>query len=971
MSFGNQALSVPSALRTETITNSGNANLIISTVTLGGTNASSFAKTADTCTGATVTPNSTCAVSVTFTPTVGGIASATLNFADNAFNSPQIVSISGAGDAPAATLSSLILAFSDQNLGTTSTPEPVTVTNTGIENLTISTVTVGGTNAGDFAKSADTCTGSTVTPNSACTVSMTFTPSATGIRSASLSFTDNTSNSPQVVSMTGTGTVPVAGISSSSLTFSHQNQGTTSTPQSVTVTNTGTGNLTISTVTIGGANAGDFAKSADTCTGATVTPGSACTVRVTFTPAATASYSASLNFTDNASNSPQAVSLSGTGTAPSAGLSPPSLAFSDQNQGTTSAPQPVTVTNTGMADLIISMVVIGGTNAGDFAKSADTCTGAIIMPNDTCAVSVTFAPSAAGSRSASLDFTDNASNSPQAVSLGGTGTVPAIALTPNSGALAPGDTLQFAAMAGGVSTTSVTWSVNGTVGGSAAVGTISAGGLYTAPQGSSALLVTVQATLTSNTSLVASASVAIIPPGTVSTTNNLQVALYSLNVPEASTVSVQFGPDTSYGLNAWTQSTPSGGGQVQFLVAGMRGFTPYHMRAVVQFFDGTQFTDSDHVFTTGGLSAAQIPSMTATTTPGMTPNSGIEMLDLLYNVPVGTAENVVATDLSGNVIWYFDPGNAALVPEPIKLLPDGNMLINYDTNGPDGSNSLLEEVDLAGNVVWKMSGADLNTALATTGYNLTIVGTHHDVAVLPNGHLIVIASEVQNYTDLPGYPGTTAVTGDVLIDLDTNRQPVWVWSEFDHLDVNRHPMSFPDWTHTNAVLYSPSDGNLIISVRHQYWVIKIDYNNGLGTGDIVWKLGWQGDFTLVGGTDPVDWFYAQHDPSFLTSNTSGVYQMILFDNGDNRPNTANGGLPCGIIPGSPCYSRVPVLEINEAALTATIVWQDTLNLFSFFGGNAEALPNGNAEFDECASGGTSSAASVYEVTQTSPPQTAG
>jgi hypothetical protein len=395
------------------------------------------------------------------------------------------------------------------------------------------------------------------------------------------------------------------------------------------------------------------------------------------------------------------------------------------------------------------------------------------------------------------------------------------------------------------------------------------------------------------------------------------------------------------------------------------------MRAVVQFPDDTQFTDSDHQFTTGGLTGTQIPSMTATTTPGMTPNGGIEMLDLLYTgATQGPAEDVVATDLNGNVIWYYDPGSAAagLFPDPVKLLPNGDMLVNYSGSGESGKNSLLQEVDLAGDVVWQMSAADLNTALATAGYNLTIIGTHHDVAILPNGHLILIASTNQNFTNLTGYSGTTTVWGDALIDLDTNHVPVWVWSEFDHLDVNRHPMQFPsDWTHTNAVLYSSSDGDLIISVRHQYWLIKIDYNNGQGAGDIVWKLGWQGDFTLVGGTDPVDWFYAQHGPSFLSSTTSGVYQMILFDNGDNRPNVANSGSPCGTGANSPCYSRVPILSIDEGAMTATINWQDTFNIFSFFGGNAEVLPNGNAEFDQCASG--ANAATVYEVTQDPTPQT--
>ena len=551
-----------------------------------------------------------------------------------------------------------------------------------------------------------------------------------------------------------------------------------------------------------------------------------------------------------------------------------------------------------------------------------------------------------------------------------TGPVP-LSVDPSSVALAPGSSAQFSAFGTGVSSSNVIWSVNGTVGGSAAVGTITPFGVYTAPPGSSPMLVNVQATYPSTNTSV-SASAVIIPPGTVSTTHNPLVASYSFNVPEASQVFVQFGPDTNYGLQTSSQTTPSGGGQVNIFVAGMRASSTYHMRAVAQLPDGTQFTDSDQMFTTGAVPASLVPSVTATTTPGMVPNSGIEMLDLVNVYGKSSAERAVATDLNGNVIWYYDPGPgfANLIPNPIKLLPNGHILINYSNPDADydGVDSVLQEIDLAGDLIWQMRAADLNAALAAAGYNLTVIGTHHDFATLPNGHLIFIAAENQNFTDLTGYPGTTLVTGDVLIDLDTNHIPVWVWSEFDYLDVNRHPMSFPsDWTHTNAVLYSPSDGDLVISIRHQFWVIKIDYNNGQGSSNIVWKLGWQGDFTLVGGTDPVDWFYAQHEPNFVTNNTSGTFDLTLFDNGDNRP---NNGTPCGGTATSPCYSTVPVFEINESAMTATVLWRDTLSLFSWYGGNAEALPNGNIEFDECASQGTSDGASVFEVTQNaSNPQT--
>ena len=206
----------------------------------------------------------------------------------------------------------------------------------------------------------------------------------------------------------------------------------------------------------------------------------------------------------------------------------------------------------------------------------------------------------------------------------------------------------------------------------------------------------------------------------------------------------------------------------------------------------------------------------------------------------------------------------------------------FQWHAPDGVNSVLQEVDLTGKLIWQMTAADLNKALAAAtcaGCNITVIGTHHDFVQLPNGHLIVIAGTQQVIS------GTTVI-GDVIIDLDQNHNPVWLWNEFDHLDTNRRPYLFPDWTHTNAILYSADDGNLIISIRHQNWLVKVDYANGTGAGDIIWRLGYQGDFTLVGGTDPTDWFYAQHGPSsrartrldnsrwqFLTTETTGSFPL--------------------------------------------------------------------------------------------------
>jgi arylsulfate sulfotransferase len=206
----------------------------------------------------------------------------------------------------------------------------------------------------------------------------------------------------------------------------------------------------------------------------------------------------------------------------------------------------------------------------------------------------------------------------------------------------------------------------------------------------------------------------------------------------------------------------------------------------------------------------------------------------------------------------------------------------------------------------------------------------------------------------------------VIIDLDQNHNPVWLWNEFDHLDINRRPYLYPDWTHTNAILYSADDGNLIISIRHQNWLVKIDYQNGAGTGDILWHLGYQGDFTLVGGTDPTDWFYAQHGPSFTTSNTTGNFGMAVFDNGDDRFFPSGQVLCTG--PSPSCYSTTPLLTLDESAMTATLTFNPTAPYYSFFGGNNAVLANGDVEF--CATAApVGLVANIYEVTQTSTPQT--
>jgi len=529
-----------------------------------------------------------------------------------------------------------------------------------------------------------------------------------------------------------------------------------------------------------------------------------------------------------------------------------------------------------------------------------------------------------------------------------------VSISPQDTAIGTGQSIQFTATTN--NTKGVTWS--------ATSGTIDSNGNFIAPAGPQSATVTVTAKSKKEPTKTASATVNVVAPGQVSATANVQVALYSISPAAAGNVSVQFGTDTNYGLTTWTQPVPQGGGAVSLFVAGMKANTLYHIRGVVTFGDGSQFMDADQTFTTGANPAAQLPAITATTTTGMTPQGGVELLDLV--VGSTPASQIAVTDLGGNVLWIYNSGlTGGVIPNPIKLLPNGHFLINYSTAVPDGGNSVLREVDLTGATIWELTAAQLNTELAAAtcaGCNVTVIGTHHDFVQLPNGHLIVIASTQETISGV-------VVTGDVVIDLDQNHQPVWLWNAFDpsnldpnHLDTDRRPYLFPDWMHTNAILYSADDGNLIVCIRHQNWLIKIDYANGTGTGNIIWRLGYQGDFTLAGGTDPTDWFWAQHGPSFVSSNTTGQFSMILFDNGNDRDS-----LICGSTGAPVCHSTVPLLQLDETAKTATLGFHPNAQAYSSFGGNAAVLKNGNVEYCESA-GGPGLAGDIYEVTQDSSAQ---
>jgi hypothetical protein len=196
LSFPTQVVFTTSKAKTVTISNTGQGVLSISKISA----TSQFSQTS-TC-GSTVNPGSSCTVTVTFKPTKSGSISGSLSITDNAPLSPQKVSLQGTGTDIQLTPTSLN--FGNQPVGTTSLPKKITVSNKASVAVSVTGITIVGTNAGDFTET-NTC-GTSIAGGASCFITVKFTPSATGSRSATVSISDNGGGSPQKVTLAGTGT---------------------------------------------------------------------------------------------------------------------------------------------------------------------------------------------------------------------------------------------------------------------------------------------------------------------------------------------------------------------------------------------------------------------------------------------------------------------------------------------------------------------------------------------------------------------------------------------------------------------------------------------------------------------------------------------------------------------------------------------------------------------------------------------
>ncbi len=351
----------------------------------------------------------------------------------------------------------------------------------------------------------------------------------------------------------------------------------------------------------------------------------------------------------------------------------------------------------------------------------------------------------------------------------------------------------------------------------------------------------------------------------------------------------------------------------------------------------------------------------------------------------------VATDFSGQILWYYySPTDEDLFTRP---LADGILIIEAGPAWNPGTQQfqMLRKIDWAGNIVKETNTGVIQQELLALGATdaqpctaipkPAAVGAaclddfdHDFIETLPNGYSAVIADVEKIYP--PGTQGDPSglpvdIIGNMIIVLDSNWQVVWYFDSFEHaggapqLDINRAAVSGEtcsvdqlgcppvfllgsgiaplarDWLHGNSLYYWPSPqdgspkGDLIWSARHQDWVMRVDYQDGAGTGNIVWRMGQEGDWSInnVNG-DPWPWFSHQHDAGIENNG-----YLTLFDNGNTRISQLGGG--CGP---NDCDSRGMVLQLDPANMQVTPVLSVDLGVYSTALGSAQLLGDNNYFF---------------------------
>jgi|HubBroStandDraft_1064217.scaffolds.fasta_scaffold01635_7 arylsulfate sulfotransferase len=490
-------------------------------------------------------------------------------------------------------------------------------------------------------------------------------------------------------------------------------------------------------------------------------------------------------------------------------------------------------------------------------------------------------------------------------------------------------------------------------------------------------------------------------------TKNPLVALFTApSCTAGSTVRVSFQPQSgSVPATAtnWANCEPPS--PITFEIAGMYSSTAYTMYAQVS--TGGNIVNGPTVsFTTGPIPTSDFPIPTFHVGIPDSPSDPNQVLvHGLYDVRQNINYPDVATDLSGNIIWYNYPTDASHKTMMTRPLPASFLAIQYGPAWAPGvvEYQLLRQMDFAGNIVRETNIGILQQQVLALGnpdaqacddipspapVGAACLGLfHHDaIQTLPNGYTAALVDVEKIFPagtqgDTSGLP--VDIIGDMIVVLDQNWNAVWYWDSFDpHGGGNGYPQlpvsrtavldetcvqgcvtfltgkgiapTAHDWLHCNSLYYwpAPQDGNttggdIMVSSRDQDWVMKIDYQDGAGTGDILWRMGPSGDFTFMNTyNDPWPWFSHQHEAGI---ENGGAGPFTVMDNGNTRrspPGKSTGGVPglgdkCGP---NDCNSRGMSLSFDQTSMLVYPVLSANLGYFSDAMGSAQLLADGNYYF---------------------------
>lgn len=407
LNFGSVTVGASTALSV-TVSNSGSGNLNLKQASISGAGFSWRGPMLPL----SLAGGKSASFTVTFAPTAAGAASGTLSFWSNATNSPASVALAGSGTTGTGQLTPnpASVNFGSVTVGTSSAL-PVMISNTGTASASISQNSVSGSG---FSVGGPALPVS-LAPGQSVSLTVSYTPTAAGTSSGQLTVSGNAVNSPLGVPVAGSAATAYGQIAANpgSLSFGSVTVGLNST-QSVVISNSGTGSASISQANVTGAG---FSISG-LALPLTLAPGQSASFGVTFAPSATGSVAGSVSLVSNASNSPTGISLSGTGATASGQLatSPASLSFGNVTTNTSST-LPVTLSNTGAGSATVSQATLSNTN---YSLSGLTLPLTLAAGQST-SFSVNFDPGTTGTITGSLSLVSNASNSPTAVALSGSG----------------------------------------------------------------------------------------------------------------------------------------------------------------------------------------------------------------------------------------------------------------------------------------------------------------------------------------------------------------------------------------------------------------------------------------------------------------------------------------------------------------------------------------------------------------------